>query len=92
MSYICYIQNNISVMNSNRPTSYTKLNNQQKISRINRRLRMGDISKVAQNTGYSPNYTSEVLSGKYQNQRIINEAYDLTRGRMSNTVKLSQLS
>jgi hypothetical protein len=79
-------------MNSNRPTSYNKLSYIQKVSRINRKLRTGDISKVAQTTGFSPNYTSEVLSGKYFNDRIVNEAYDVTRGRISNAVKLTQMA
>lgn len=79
-------------MNSNRPTSYTKLSYIQKVSRINRKLRTGDISKVAQTTGFSPNYTSEVLSGKYFNDRIVNEAYDVTRGRMTNPAKISQMA
>jgi hypothetical protein len=79
-------------MNSNRPTSYNKLSYIQKVSRINRKLRTGDISKVAQTTGFSPNYTSEVLSGQYFNDRIVNEAYDVTRGRISNAVKLTQMA
>lgn len=79
------------MQNSNRPSSYNKLSYIQKVSRINRKLRMGDVTKVAENTGFSPNYTSEVLSGKYFNDRIVNEAYDITRGRLSNTVKLSTL-
>ena len=77
--------------NTNRPSSYTKLTYIQKVSRINRKLRTGDVTKVAETTGFSPNYTSEVLSGKYFNDRIVNEAYDVTRGRMSNAVKLSTL-
>ena len=79
-------------MNSNRPTSYTKLSYLQKVSRVNRRLRMGDVTKVANTTGYSTTHVSDVLSGKYENQRIVNEAYDMTRGRISNTVKLDRLS
>lgn len=77
--------------NTNRPSSYTKLSYIQKVSRINRKLRTGDVTKVAETTGFSPNYTSEVLSGKGFNTRIVNEAYDVTRGRMSNAVKLSTL-
>jgi hypothetical protein len=76
---------------SNRPTSYASLTYIQKVSRINRKLRRGDVVKVAEATGYSPNYTSEVLSGKGINMRIVNQAYDITRGRISNTVKLSSL-
>lgn len=79
-------------MNSNRPTSYAKLSYLQKVSRVNRRLRMGDVTKVANTTGYSTTHVSDVLSGKYFNDRIVNEAYDMTRGRISNTVKLDRLS
>ena len=78
-------------MNSNRPTTYTKLNYTQKVSRVNRKLRTGDITKVANTTGYSTTHVSDVLSGKYENDRIVNEAYDLTRNRMSNATKLSKL-
>jgi hypothetical protein len=78
-------------MNSNRPTTYTKLNYTQKVSRVNRKLRTGDITKVAESTGYSTTHVSDVLSGKYFNDRIVNEAYDMTRNRMSNAVKVSKL-
>jgi hypothetical protein len=78
-------------MNSNRPTTYTKLNYTQKVSRVNRKLRTGDITKVANTTGYSTTHVSDVLLGKYENDRIVNEAYDLTRNRMSNATKLSKL-
>ena len=76
---------------TNRPSSYTKLSYIQKVSRINKKLRIGDVTRVAETTGFSPNYTSEVLSGKYFNDRIVNEAYDITRGRVSNAMKLSSL-
>jgi hypothetical protein len=82
---------NTRTTSSNRPTSYASLSYLQKVSRINRKLRRGDVVKVAEATGYSPNYTSEVLSGKGINMRIVNQAYDITRGRISNTVKLSSL-
>jgi hypothetical protein len=32
-----------------------------------------------------------VIAGKYFNEKIVNEAYDTTRGRISNAVKLSSL-
>ena len=74
---------------SNRPSSYTKLTYIQKVSRINRRLRTGDVSTIAEATDYSTTHVSDVLSGKYFNDRIVNKAYDMTRGRVSNAVKLS---
>jgi len=79
-------------MNSNRPSSYNKLSYIQKISRINRKLRNGDITNVASTTGFSTTHVSDVIAGKYFNERIVNEAYDVTRGRISNAVKLSSLA
>ena len=81
-----------STPKSNRPSSYTKLTYIQKVSRINRKLRTGDISKVANETGYSATHVSDVVSGKYFNDTIVNRIYDLTRNRVSNAVKLSKLS
>ena len=77
--------------NSNRPSSYTKLSYIQKVSRINRKLRNGDITNVAETTGFSTTHVSDVIAGKYFNEKIVNEAYDVTRGRISNAVKLSNL-
>lgn len=79
-------------MNSNRPTSYTKLTYIQKATRINRKLRTGDITRVAEATGYSTAHVSDVISGKYFNDGILNAAYDMTRGRISNATKLSRLA
>jgi hypothetical protein len=76
-------------MTSNRPSSYAKLSYTQKVSRINRKLRTGDITNVANTTGFSTTHVSDVISGKYFNERIVNEAYDTTRGRVSNAVKLN---
>jgi hypothetical protein len=77
--------------NSNRPSSYAKLSYIQKVSRINRKLRNGDITNVAETTGFSTTHVSDVIAGKYFNEKIVNEAYDVTRGRISNAVKLSSL-
>jgi hypothetical protein len=76
---------------SNRPTTYTKLSYIQKVSRINRKLRTGDISRIAQETGYSTTHVSDVVSGKYINDTIVNRIYDLTRNRVSNATKLSKM-
>jgi hypothetical protein len=78
--------------NSNRPSSYTKLSYIQKVSRVNRKLRVGDVTSVAQTTGYSTTHVSDVLSGKYFNDKIVNEAYDMTRGRISNAVRLNSIN
>ena len=76
-------------MTSNRPSNYAKLSYTQKVSRINRKLRTGDITRVADTTGFSTTHVSDVISGKYFNEFIVNQAYDLTRGRVSNAVKLN---
>lgn len=76
---------------SNRPSSYNKLSYIQKVSRVNRKLRLGDVTKIAEATGFSTTHVSDVLSGKYFNDRIVNAGYDMTRGRMSNVFKLSSL-
>jgi hypothetical protein len=81
-----------STPKSNRPSTYTKLTYIQKVSRINRRLRTGDISRIADETGYSTTHVSDVVSGKYFNDSIVNKAYDMTRSRVSNAVKLSKLA
>jgi len=78
--------------NSNRPSTYTKLTYIQKATRVNRKLRTGDITRVAEATGYSATHVSDVVSGKYFNDSLMNAAYDMTRGRISNAVKLSKLA
>lgn len=80
---------NVTFTANNRPSTYNKLSYTQKISRINRKLRVGDITNVALSTGYSTTHVSDVISGKYTNERIVNEAYDVTRGRISNAEKLA---
>lgn len=77
---------------SNRPSSYAKLTYIQKASRVNRKLRTGDISKIASETGYSTTHVSDVVSGKHFNESIMNRIYDLTRNRMPNTKKIDSLS
>ena len=79
----------VATPKSNRPSSYTKLTYIQKVSRINRKLRTGDVTTIAEATDYSATHVSDVLSGKYFNDRIVNKAYDMTRNRVSNAVKLS---
>jgi len=65
--------------------SYRKLPYTAKLAVINSRLRQGDVANVAERTGFSPSFTSEVIGGIYRNDRIVNRAYDMTRGRIKNT-------
>lgn len=74
--------------NSTTRGSYEKLSYIQKITRVNRKLRTGDVSRVAVETGFSATHVSDVLAGKYFNDRILNRAYDVTRGRKVNSTLL----
>lgn len=65
--------------------TYRKLPYTAKLAVINSRLRQGDVVKVAARTGFSPNYTSEVIGGLYTNTKIVNKAFDMTRGRIKNS-------
>ena len=69
---------------SNRPASYKKITMLAKVASINSRRRTGDVTKVADRTGFSTSYVSDVLNGHYFNERIINAAYDMSRGRVQN--------
>jgi hypothetical protein len=64
--------------------TYRKLPITAKIAVINSRKRIGDVTKVAERTGFSANFVSEVLNGLYRNDKIINKAFDMTRGRKTN--------
>ena len=68
----------------NRPASYKRMSYMQKIASINARRRVGDVATVAQRTGFGSSTVSEVLSGMYMNRRIVNKAYDMSRGRKAN--------
>jgi predicted transcriptional regulator len=69
------------IKNSNRPSTYKRISQGQKrtISFMNRRR--GDLTKVSKLTGFALSTVSEVLSGKYDNTRIINAAYEIARHR-----------
>ena len=72
------------MFNSNRPSSYQKLSYTQKLVNYNQRKRFGDVTVIAERTGYSTTLVSDVLNGKYENSRIMNAAYDRARGRNVN--------
>lgn len=61
--------------NSKRLSTFEKLNV------IATRKRRGDVTKVANRTGYSVSYVSEVLNYQYSNDAIVNAAYDIARKR-----------
>jgi hypothetical protein len=64
-----------------RPNSYARLTMAQKRQIAKQARRHGDVTRVARKTGFAISTVSEVLSGKYNNTRIVNAAYDMSRGR-----------
>lgn len=61
-----------------------RLSQTAKLAQINRRLRRGDVRKVAEKTGFTEGFVSAVLSGSSPNERVINVAYNMVRGRKTN--------
>ena len=64
--------------------SYARLNYLQKLTNYTGRKRRGDVTLIADRTGYSTAHVSDVLNGKYANLQILNAAYDHARGRKTN--------
>lgn len=52
-----------------------KLSTSEKLRAISRRLRKGDISAIADKTGYDQSHVSRVLRGERNNDSIVNAAY-----------------
>ena len=64
--------------------TYQKIKPVQKLIVVNSRLRHGDMSKIAKSTGVSPYTVKSVIEGKQENFKVLNVAYDVTRGRKKN--------
>ncbi len=65
-------------------TERGRLSQTAKLAQINRRLRRGDVRKVAQKTGFTEGFVSAVLAGTAPNDRVINVAFNMLRGRKTN--------
>jgi len=65
-------------------TERGRLSQSAKLAQINRRLRRGDVRKVAQKTGFTEGFVSAVIAGTAPNDRVINVAYNMVRGRKTN--------
>jgi hypothetical protein len=61
-----------------------RLSQTAKIAQINRRLRRGDVRKVAEKTGFTEGFVSTVIAGMFPNERIVNCAFNMLRGRKTN--------
>ncbi len=66
--------------------SYTE-----KIVKVANRKRLGDVTRIAEATNYSPSHVSNTLAGRRYNTDILNAAYDITRRRMQNDFKIASL-
>lgn len=55
------------------------------------RKRRNDVTKISQTTGFSYSHVSNTLAGRRFNKTIVDAAYDITRRRMANDVKISAL-
>jgi len=60
---------------SNTPTSSLEL------SSISRKLRVGEISIIAERAGYSPSHVSNVLANRRNNDKIVAMAKKMTARR-----------
>jgi len=55
------------------------------------RKRRNDVARISEATGYSHSHVSNTLTGRRFNKTIIDTAYDITRRRMANDVKINAL-
>lgn len=65
-------------------TTKNRLSQAEKLSVIQARRRRGDITHIAQRTGFAVSTVSEALAGKFSNTEIVNAAYTMTRQRKPN--------
>jgi hypothetical protein len=49
------------------------------------KIRRGDQAIISSKTGYASSTVSEVLSGKYSNMKIVNQAFKMTNPRKAVT-------
>lgn len=69
----------------NRPSTYKRISQSEKLKIAFMNRRRGDIKKVADRTGYDASMVSKVLIGVRNNERIVNVAYDVVRKRKGAT-------
>lgn len=61
--------------------AYKELTTTYKVRAFKKAQRQGDITTIAEATGYSPAMVSMTLSGQRRNETIVNRAYSLVRKR-----------
>ena len=68
--------------------AYKALNPVYKIVAFTEAKRRGDVTRVADETGYSTSLVSKTLRGLRNNIGIVNKAYRLVKDRQTNLQKL----
>jgi hypothetical protein len=66
---------------SNKKATAGKISYEQKMTVIASKIRRGDQAIICAKTGYASSTVSEVLSGKYSNVKIVNQAFKMTNPR-----------
>jgi hypothetical protein len=66
---------------SNKKATAGKISYEQKMNVIASKIRRGDQAIISSKTGYASSTVSEVLSGKYSNMKIVNQAFKMTNPR-----------
>jgi hypothetical protein len=65
-----------------------KLNRTAKLSFFTARKRQGDVTRIAENTGYSLSHVVNVMNGnRTVSQTMANEMYNISRRRVKNSEK-----
>ena len=70
---------------SNKKATAGKISYEQKMMVIASKIRRGDQAIISTKTGYASSTVSEVLSGKYSNMKIVNQAFKMTNPRKAVT-------
>lgn len=72
--------------------AFQKLNTIYKIVAFTEAKRHGDVTRIAEETGFTPPYVSMTLRGLRNNESIVNRAYRLVKDRQTNLQRLSTLA
>ena len=72
--------------------AFQKLNPVYKIVAFTEAKRRGDVTRVADETGYSTSMVSKTLRGLRNNMSIVNKAYRLVKDRQTNLQLISNLT
>lgn len=72
--------------------AYQKLSPVYKIVTYTEAKQYGDVSRIAEETGYTPAMVSMTLRGLRNNDTIVNKAYRLVKDRRTNLEKLQAVT